>query len=125
MNDLQAPISYMARTRAYYLALGYNNPYEWAHFDEVPFTRLAQPLADSRITLITTAAPYQADKGPQGPRALADEDRREQCAEAGSHDLARPYDRLAGAGSCGRSVATDRPGRRPAGCQPARDPRRR
>ncbi len=69
MNDLQAPISYMARTRAYYLALGYNNPYEWAHFDEVPFTRLAQPLADSRITLITTAAPYQADKGPQGPRA--------------------------------------------------------
>ncbi len=69
MTDLQTPISYMARTRAYYLALGYNNPYEWAHFDEVPFTRLAQPLADSRITLITTAAPYQADKGPQGPRA--------------------------------------------------------
>jgi D-proline reductase (dithiol) PrdB len=69
MIDVDAPISYMARTRAYYLALGYKNPYEWAHFDEVPFTPLKRPLQDSRITLVTTAAPFQADKGPQGPRA--------------------------------------------------------
>lgn len=69
MTDLNAPIPYMARTRAYYLALGYDNPYEWAHFDEVPFSPWQRPLAQSRITLVTTAAPYQPDKGPQGPRA--------------------------------------------------------
>ena len=59
----------MARTRAYYLALGYDNPYQWAHFDEVPFTVLKKPLTQCRIALVTTAAPYQPDKGPQGPRA--------------------------------------------------------
>lgn len=69
MPDLHDPISYMARTRAYYLALGYNNPYQWARFEEVPFAPLKHPLANSRITLVTTAAPYQPDKGPQGPRA--------------------------------------------------------
>lgn len=69
MSDLDAPISYMARTRAYYLALGYHNPYEWAHFEEVPFSALKRPLTDSQITLVTTAAPFQPDKGPQGPRA--------------------------------------------------------
>ena len=69
MQDLSVPIAYMARTRAYYLALGYNNPYEWAHFDEVPFHPLSKPVAQSRVTLVTTAAPFQPDKGPQGPRA--------------------------------------------------------
>ncbi len=69
MTDLNAPIPYMARTRAYYLALGYQNPYVWAHFDEVPFSPLKRPLSETRITLVTTAAPYQPDKGPQGPRA--------------------------------------------------------
>ncbi|MBP8296117.1 MAG: reductase [Burkholderiales bacterium] len=64
-----APISYMARTRDYYAALGYGAPYEWAHFAEVPFQPLARPLAACRIALITTAAPYQPDKGDQGPGA--------------------------------------------------------
>jgi hypothetical protein len=67
--DPDAPIPYMARTRAYYLALGYDTPYVWARHDEVPFTPLMQPLARSRVTLVTTAAPFQPDKGPQGPGA--------------------------------------------------------
>ncbi len=67
--DLTRPIAYLERTRAYYLALGYDNPYAWAHHDEVPFTPLAQPLAETRIALVTTAAPYQPDKGDQGPGA--------------------------------------------------------
>lgn len=62
-------IDYIDRTRAYYLAEGYNNPYQWAHFDHVPFTPLAKPLAEARVALVTTAAPYQPDKGDQGPRA--------------------------------------------------------
>ncbi len=59
----------MQRTRDYYLALGYDNPYEWAHFDEVPFTPLARPLAETTIALVTTAAPLKPDAGDQGPGA--------------------------------------------------------
>lgn len=63
------PIPYMERTRAWYLALGYGNPYRYAHFDTVPFQPLPKPLAECVVTLVTTAAPYQPDKGPQGPGA--------------------------------------------------------
>ena len=63
------PIPYMQRTRDYYLALGYGTPYHWAHFADVPFTPLTAPLAQARVTLITTAAPYQPGAGEQGPGA--------------------------------------------------------
>ncbi|UCV05612.1 hypothetical protein [Dechloromonas denitrificans] len=69
MTAGQPPIAYMARTRAYYLALGYANPYAWAHYDAVPFTPLGQALAATRLTLVTTAAPFQPGKGEQGPGA--------------------------------------------------------
>ena len=68
--DYDAPIEYMRRTRDYYLALGYDNPYRWAHYVDAPFTPLKKPLQDSTLALITTAAPYQPDKGDQGPGAL-------------------------------------------------------
>src|SRR4051812_1573155 len=68
-NDYDAPIPYMQRTRDYYLALGYDNPYRWAHFDDVPFTPLTIPLAEARLALITTAALYQSEAGDQGPGA--------------------------------------------------------
>jgi len=64
-----APIAYMARTRQWYLALGYDNPYQWAHYNDVPFTRLAKPLSQSVVALITTASPFEPDKGEQGPGA--------------------------------------------------------
>ena len=66
--ELDEPIPYMARTRAYYGALGYA-PYRWARFDDVPFTPLAKPLGEACVALVTTAAPYQPDKGDQGPGA--------------------------------------------------------
>lgn len=59
----------MARTRAWYLALGYGNPYQWAHHEDVPFTPLRKPLGECTVGLITTAAPFQPDKGDQGPGA--------------------------------------------------------
>jgi D-proline reductase (dithiol) PrdB len=62
-------IPYMARTRDWYLALGYANPYRWAHYRDVPFRPLRKGLSESTVALITTAAPYQPDKGPQGPGA--------------------------------------------------------
>ena len=67
--DMTDPIQYMQRTRDYYLALGYDNPYEWARFDDVPFTPLAKPLAQTKTAIVTTAAPFQPDKGDQGPGA--------------------------------------------------------
>lgn len=63
------PISYRQRTRDYYQALGYGAPYRWAHYAEVPFHRLTKPLNKCRVALVTTAAPYQPDKGDQGPGA--------------------------------------------------------
>jgi len=63
------PIAYLARIRAYYSALGYGAPYQWAHFAEVPFQPLRRPLSEARIAIVTTAAPYQPGKGDQGPGA--------------------------------------------------------
>jgi hypothetical protein len=63
------PIPYMARTRAYYRALGYIESYRWAHFTDVPFTPLSKPLDLCRIGLVTTAAPYDPVRGDQGPGA--------------------------------------------------------
>ena len=55
-------VSYIDKSREYYLARGYGNPYRWAHFDDVPFAPLARPLSKSVVTLITTAMPV-ADPG--------------------------------------------------------------
>jgi len=67
--ECDSPIAYLQRTREYYQALGYGAPYVWAHYADVPFTALARPLSASRVALVTTAAPYQPDKGDQGPGA--------------------------------------------------------
>ena len=67
--DEDAPIAYIARTHAWYEALGYGNPYRYARFDKVPFTPLGKSLAQARVALLTTAAPYQPGLGDQGPGA--------------------------------------------------------
>jgi hypothetical protein len=67
--DFDAPIPYMQRTRDYYRAIGYDTPYRWAHYNGAPFQPLKKPLARSRVTIITTAAPFDPAKGDQGPGA--------------------------------------------------------
>ena len=67
--DYDSPVPYMQRTREYYKAIGYTTPYRWAHYIDAPFTPLKKPLSQSRVTIVTTAAPYQPDKGDQGPGA--------------------------------------------------------
>src|SRR6185437_12605137 len=67
--DDDAPIPYMARTRDYYSAIGYTTPYRWAHFVEAPFQPLRKSLAQSRVTIVTTSAPFDPAKGDQGPGA--------------------------------------------------------
>jgi hypothetical protein len=63
------PVPYMQRTRDWYLALGFDNPYVWAHHVDTPFVSPKKPLSGSKLALITTAAPFQSDKGDQGPGA--------------------------------------------------------
>ncbi|MDP6376561.1 MAG: glycine/sarcosine/betaine reductase selenoprotein B family protein [Pseudomonadales bacterium] len=63
------PVPYMQRLRDYYLALGYGNPYRWAQYSQVPFTPLKRALRESRVALVTTAAPYKEGAGDQGPGA--------------------------------------------------------
>jgi D-proline reductase (dithiol) PrdB len=67
--DDDAPIPYMARTRDYYQAIGYETPYRWAHYVDAPFQPLSNPLSLSRVAIVTTAAPFDPAKGDQGPGA--------------------------------------------------------
>ena len=66
---LDLPIRYIDRSRAYYLALGYDNPYRWAQNRDVPFAAMEKPAREARVAIVTTAAPYRAEAGDQGPWA--------------------------------------------------------
>ena len=68
-DSQDVPVRYMQRLRDYYLALGYDNPYRWAQYAEVPFCPLDKSLSESRVGLVTTAAPFKPDAGEQGARA--------------------------------------------------------
>ncbi|TAL34263.1 MAG: glycine reductase [Phenylobacterium sp.] len=68
MSSPEPPIAYIARTHAWYGALGYP-PYRYAAYEETPFAPLGRSLADARVALLTTAAPYRPELGDQGPGA--------------------------------------------------------
>ncbi len=48
-------VRYIDKTRDYYAKLGHEKAYAWAHNESAPFTPLAKPLSESRVTLISTA----------------------------------------------------------------------
>ena len=50
-------VPYMQRTRDYYRAQGFARDYVWAQNEATPFHRLAKPLSDCKLTLVTTAVP--------------------------------------------------------------------
>ena len=72
MTDRDGPIShrsfisYIDRTREFYAAAGYEQPYRWAHYREVPFAPLPRPLAQCTVGLVTTASPSTAGEAPAG-----------------------------------------------------------
>jgi len=49
-------VSYIDKSRDFYAAQGFTDPYRWAHFEDVPFSPLEKPISDSIVTLITTAS---------------------------------------------------------------------
>ena len=57
----RGPVSYIDKSREFYLNKGYGNPYRWAANREVPFAPLSKPLSESRIALLTTAALREED----------------------------------------------------------------
>ena len=63
-------VRYIDKTREYYRAEGYDTPYRWAHFDDIPFTPLAKPLSACRVGLITTGEMAIRD----APLPVADDD---------------------------------------------------
>jgi hypothetical protein len=65
---MSEPVRYIERSHAWYGALGYA-PYRYAHFADVPFSPLRRPLAQARVALLTTAAPYRPELGEQGAGA--------------------------------------------------------
>jgi len=49
-------VSYIDKSREFYLNKGFNNPYRWATHTDAPFTPLTKPLSQSRIGVVTTTA---------------------------------------------------------------------
>ena len=45
-SELDQPVRYIERTRNYYLGLGYETPYVWAHYLDVPFFHLKKSLSE-------------------------------------------------------------------------------
>jgi hypothetical protein len=76
MSDERAShVRYIDKTRAYYQAEGYDKPYEWAHFDDIPFTpfsSVGRPLSQCRVGVVTTSEMTRRDgeAGPGDPRRL-------------------------------------------------------
>ena len=48
-------VSYIDKSREYYAAQGYTQPYQWVYHKEVPFNMLSKPLSDCTVGVVTTA----------------------------------------------------------------------
>ncbi len=59
-------VSYIDRTREYYVAQGYGKPYAWARHQDAPFTPLPKPLAECRVGLVTTSSLWQGQEVVDG-----------------------------------------------------------
>ena len=68
-------VRYIDKTREYYQAEGYGRPYQWAHFETipfVPFAALGKSLARCRVGLVTSGDVVRRDLEPPAddPRRL-------------------------------------------------------
>ncbi len=48
-------VSYIDKSRDYYAAQGYEQPYRWAAFDDAPFAELSTPLGEANVAVVTTS----------------------------------------------------------------------
>ncbi len=61
-------VSYIDRSREYYAAHGYPQPYTWACHDDSPFTLLKKPLSQCRVGMVTTAGKSDSPLDKEGRR---------------------------------------------------------
>jgi len=60
-------VSYIDKSREYYAAHGYDQPYQWPYHHDVPFTSLPKPLSDCTVGVVTTATlPEHWQNLPEG-----------------------------------------------------------
>jgi len=63
-------VRYIDRISDYYLSQGYEKPYVWAEYEDVPFAPLQKPLAESTVTLFSTSdVSVRRDEGEALPAA--------------------------------------------------------
>lgn len=55
-------LSYIDKSRDYYAAQGFDNPYGWATGNAVPFTQPRLGLEQSTVALVTTAAKHESEQ---------------------------------------------------------------
>lgn len=58
-------VSYIDKSREYYAAHGYEQPYKWASYDAVPFESwVGRDMTDARVGVVTTTfpMPFEAPK---------------------------------------------------------------
>lgn len=60
-------VSYIDKSREYYQAQGFEQPYRWAAFDEVPFSPLEGPLDEQRVAVVTTTFLHHHDSAWGAP----------------------------------------------------------
>jgi len=63
-------VSYIDRSREYYSAQGYSQPYSWACHDDAPFVPLKKPLSRCRLGMVTTAGKMNAEVEKEGRRKV-------------------------------------------------------
>jgi hypothetical protein len=61
-------VSYIDRSREYYAAQGYSQPYTWAYHEDAPFTPLKKALFDCRVGMVTTAGKMDTEVEKEGRR---------------------------------------------------------
>lgn len=57
----RSAISYIDKSREYYAAQGYSQPYKWAANADAPFTPLPRPLRECRVGVVTTTKRHADD----------------------------------------------------------------
>jgi D-proline reductase (dithiol) PrdB len=65
------PIAYVARLNELYRSQGFP-PYQWSVNETAPLTRLAKPLSQCRVALLTSGGVSRKDAAPFNPQARND-----------------------------------------------------
>ena len=67
VQEFDVPVPYMQRTRDYYLAIGYDTPYRWAHNVAAPFQRRRARRRRSWPVALPVSVTGAAERGEHKP----------------------------------------------------------